>query len=296
MENAFSIYDVILVITMFGSMLLTNDTALLTFLPLGWFVLSPTGQEKHAALLFILQNCAANLCGMITPFGNPQNLYLFSYYGLSTKTFFSAMLPPFILSTVLILLCCLAFPKDRLSVPEAQVTVDSRQAAVYGGLFCLAVAMVLRLVPYVLGLTVIVLALWFLDRHALKTVDWGLLATFAAFFTFSGNLARMEPVRVLFARLLSHGTMLISALTCQIISNVPAAILLSRFTQDARALLVGVNVGGAGTLVASLASLITFREYTRRVPNGGKRFLFLFSGISFAFLTILLAAMSVVMG
>lgn len=286
----------LVVITMFGSMLLTNDTALLTFLPLGWFVLSSTGQEKHTALLFILQNCAANLCGMITPFGNPQNLYLFSYYGLSTKTFFSAMLPPFILSTVLILLCCLAFPKDRLSVPEAQATVDSRRAVIYGGLFCLAVAMVLRLVPYILGLAVIVLALWLLDRHALKTVDWGLLATFAAFFTFSGNLARMEPVRVLFARLLSHGTTLISALTCQIISNVPAAILLSRFTQDARALLVGVNVGGAGTLVASLASLITFREYTRRVPNGGKQFLFLFSGISFAFLAILLAAMFVVMG
>jgi len=211
----------LVVITMFGSMLLTNDTALLTFLPLGWFVLSSTGQEKHTALLFILQNCAANLCGMITPFGNPQNLYLFSYYGLSTKTFFSAMLPPFILSTVLILLCCLAFPKDRLSVPEAQATVDSRRAVIYGGLFCLAVAMVLRLVPYILGLAVIVLALWLLDRHALKTVDWGLLATFAAFFTFSGNLARMEAVRVLFARLLSHGTILISALTCQSISNVP---------------------------------------------------------------------------
>ena len=267
----------LVIITMFGSMLLTNDTALLTFLPLGWFVLSVTGQEKHAALLFILQNCAANLCGMITPFGNPQNLYLFSYYGIPAGTFFSVMLPPFILSTVLILLCCLLFPKDRLTVPEAQVIVDRRRAVVYGGLFCLAV---------------IVLALWFLDRHALKTVDWGLLATFAAFFTFSGNLARMEPVRMLFVRLLSHGTMLISALTCQIISNVPAAILLSRFTQDARGLLVGVNVGGAGTLVASLASLITFREYTRRVPGGAKHFLILFSAISFAFLAVLLAAMS----
>ena len=114
--------------------------------------------------------------------------------------------------------------EERSFVPEAQVTVDSCRAVIYGGLFCLAVAMVLRLVPYVLGLTVIVLALWFLDRHALKTVDWGLLATFAAFFTFSGNLARMEAVHILFARLLSHGTMLISALTCQIISNVPAAI------------------------------------------------------------------------
>lgn len=106
----------------------------------------------------------------------------------------------------------------------------------------------------------------------------------------------MEAVHILFARLLSHGTILISALTCQIISNVPAAILLSRFTQDACGLLVGVNVGGAGTLVASLASLITFREYTHHVPNGGKQFLFLFSGISFAFLTILLAAMSFLNG
>ena len=277
----------LVVITMFGSMLLTNDTALLTFLPLGWFVLSSTGQEKHTALLFILQNCAANLCGMITPFGNPQNLYLFSYYGLSTKTFFSAMLPPFILSTVLILLCCLVFPKEQLSVPEAQVTVDSCRAVIYGGLFCLAVAMVLRLVPYVLGLTVIVLALWLLDRHALKTVDWGLLATFAAFFTFSGNLARMEPVRVLFARLLSHGTMLVSALTCQIISNVPAAVLLSGFTADWRGLLVGSNLGGLGTPIASLASLISLKVYLRTPGARPGRYLLLFTAANGAALVLL---------
>ena len=174
----------LVVITMFGSMLLTNDTALLTFLPLGWFVLSSTGQEKHTALLFILQNCAANLCGMITPFGNPQNLYLFSYYGLSTKTFFSIMLPPFILSTVLILLCCLAFPKDQLCVPEAQAVVDSRQAAIYGGLFCLAVAMVLRLVPYILGLAVIVLALWLSGPTCAENCRLGIAGHFRRFFHF----------------------------------------------------------------------------------------------------------------
>ena len=129
----------------------------------------------------------------------------------------------------------------------------------------------------------------------MKTVDWGLLATFAAFFTFSGNLARMESVRVLFARLLSHGTMLISALTCQIISNVPAAILLSRFTDDYRGLLVGVNIGGAGTLVASLASLITFREYTKHDKGQTGRFLALFSAVSFGFLAVLLAAMTFLM-
>ena len=111
------------------------------------------------------------LAAAATAFFVPPDRDYLGYYDLSAKMFFSAMLLPFILSTVLILSCCLAFPKDRLSVPEVQVTVDSRQAAVYGGLFCLAVAMVLRLAPYVLGLTVIVLVLWFLDRHALKTVD-----------------------------------------------------------------------------------------------------------------------------
>ena len=202
------------------------------------------------------------------------------------------MLPPFLLSTALILLCCLTFPKEALCVPEAVVTLEPRRAAAYGLLFCLAVAMVLRAVPYQTGLLIIVASLLILDRHALKTVDWGLLATFAAFFTFSGNMARIETVRVFFQQLLAHSAMLVSALTSQIISNVPAAILLSRFTDDYRGLLVGVNVGGAGTLVASLASLITFCEYTKRLPQEIGRFLLRFSAVSFALLAILLAAMA----
>lgn len=285
-----SVAAMLIIITMLGSMLLTNDTALLTFLPLSWFVMHSTGQEKHIPLLFILQNCAANLCGMLTPFGNPQNLYLFSFYGIPTSEFLSIMTPPFALSTAMILLCCFAFPRTRLSVPDASVTVNGRRAAAYGLLFALAVAMVLRAVPYGIGLAVITAALLVLDRHALKSVDWGLLATFAAFFTFSGNLSRMESVHALFERLLSHGALLVSALTSQVISNVPAAILLSRFTDDYRGLLIGVNIGGAGTLVASLASLITFREYTRHAPGSTGRFLALFSAISFAFLAVLLVA------
>lgn len=173
-----SVAAMLIIITMLGSMLLTNDTALLTFLPLSWFVMHSTGQDKHIPLLFVLQNCAANLCGMLTPFGNPQNLYLFSYYNIPTSEFLSIMLPPFVMSTVLILLCCFAFPRTRLSVPDAAVSVNGRRAAVYGLLFALAVAMVLRAVPYAVGLVVIAAALLALDRHALKTVDWGLLATF----------------------------------------------------------------------------------------------------------------------
>ena len=162
----------------------------------------------------------------------------------------------------------------------------------YAALFCVAVAMVLRGIPYWLGLLVIVASLLVLDRRALLGVDWGLLVTFAAFFTFSGNMARIEPVQALFRQLLTHGVMPVSALTSQIISNVPAAILLSRFTDDYQGLLVGVNIGGAGTLVASLASLITLREYTKHVKGQTGRFIALFSAISFGFLAILLAAMT----
>ena len=168
-----SVCTALVIVTMFGSMLLTNDTALLTFLPLSWFVLQATGQEKHAAMLFILQNCAANLCGMITPFGNPQNLYLFSFFNIPIGTFIAVMLPPFLLSTALILLCCLTFPKEALCVPEAVVTLEPRRAAAYGLLFCLAVAMVLRAVPYQAGLLIIVASLLVLDRHALKTCGLG---------------------------------------------------------------------------------------------------------------------------
>ena len=177
-------------------------------------------------------------------------------------------------------------------MPQRELTLDKPRAIAYGLLFCLAVGMVLRAVPYPVGLAVIAAALAVMDHRALKSVDWGLLVTFAAFFVFSGNMARIQPVRELFGRLLAHGVLPVSALTCQVISNVPAAILLSQFTDRFRELLIGVNIGGAGTLIASLASLITFREYTRRCPEQTGRFLGLFTLISFGFLAILLAALS----
>ena len=236
-------------------------------------VLQEAGQEKLTAYVFILQNCAANLGGMLTPFGNPQNLYLFDHYHIPVGQFLSIMLLPFALSTGLILLCCLLIPRQVLAVPQRELTLDKPRAIAY-------------------GLLVIAAALAVMDPRALKSVDWGLLVTFAAFFVFSGNMARIQPVRELFGRLLAHGVLPVSALTCQVISNVPAAILLSQFTDRFRELLIGVNIGGAGTLIASLASLITFREYTRRCPEQTGRFLGLFTLISFGFLAILLAALS----
>lgn len=283
-----SVVMVLVLITLVGSMLLTNDTALLTFLPLSWFVLAAAGQTKYVALTFILQNCAANLGGMLTPFGNPQNLYLFSYYEIPAAEFFAVMLPPFALSVGLILLCCFLVRKEPLLVAEKELAVNLPKTVVCSLLFILAVAMVLRVVWYPVGLAVIVLVLLFFDRSALKNVDWCLLLTFAAFFTFSGNMARIGAVCDFFGGLLSYGVTLVSALTSQVISNVPAAILLSRFTADYQGLLVGVNIGGAGTLVASLASLITFREFSRCLPKQTGVFLRLFTVISFGFLFILL--------
>lgn len=277
-------------ITFIGSMLITNDTALLTFLPLSYFVLHATKNDKYLAFTFIMQNCAANLGGMLTPFGNPQNLYLYTKFNIPNDAFLSIMLPPFVISMVLITVCCLFVKAEPLAVPDQVSHMDTKRAVLYGVLFALAVAIVLRAMPYWIGLVVIPVTLFFSDREALKKVDYPLLLTFVAFFTFAGNMARMESVQQLFSALLQKNTLLFSALSCQVISNVPAAILLSQFTNDYAPLLQGVNIGGAGTLIASLASLITFQEYTRHEPHRRGRFIALFSVFNFAFLFILLAA------
>ncbi len=281
-------------ITAIGSMFLTNDTALLTFLPLSYFVLHSTGKDKLLALTFVLQNCAANLGGMLTPFGNPQNLYLYSKFSVENGEFFAIMLPPFLLSAILFTALCFFVKPEPLEVPGADAKLDMKRGALYGVLFLVALAVVLRLVHFAVGLAVIPAVLFFADRKALKQVDYGLLLTFVAFFIFSGNMARMEAVQALFSSLLQWDALTVSALLSQIISNVPAAILLSRFTDNYAALLQGVNIGGAGTLIASLASLITYQQLTRFAPREGGKFLKLFTVVNVAILVILLAAMKLI--
>ena len=276
-------------ITFIGSMLIANDMALLTFLPLGYFVLETAGRKKYMAFTFIMQNVAANLGGMLTPFGNPQNLYLYSRFHIPDAEFFSVMAPHFLFAVALITVCCLVFVRpEPLSLPEEEIAPDRRRTAVYLALFALSVVMVFRILPYWIGLIVIPAVLLFLDREALRQVDYPLLFTFAFFFIFSGNMARIPAVSGFFSSLLEKSTLVVSTLSCQLISNVPSAILLSRFTENYRALLVGVNIGGVGTLISSLASLITFREYLRREPGKAGRYLALFSLFNFAFLFLML--------
>ena len=275
-------------ITFIGSMLIANDMALLTFLPLGYFVLSTTNKRSYMAFTYIMQNIAANLGGMLTPFGNPQNLYLYSYFEIPTLEFMQIMAPPFVLAVALITLCCILFVKpEPMEMADDPVRLPVKRTVLYLLLFALSIIIVFRGISYWIGLIVIPAVLLFTDRKALKMVDYPLLLTFVFFFIFAGNMARIDIVRQLFSFLLEKSTLLFSVASCQIISNVPSAILLSQFTENYRELLLGVNIGGVGTLISSLASLITFREYTKRNPSKTGYYMLMFSAFNFAFLGLL---------
>ena len=278
-------------ITFIGSMMIANDMALLTFLPLGYLVLITTEKENYMAFTFVMENIAANLGGMLTPFGNPQNLYLYSKFEIPTGEFMGIMALPFAVSILLITLCCLYIKPEPLCLPDENIHMPWGRCIFYLVLFALSIAIVFRGIPYVVGLVIIPLCLLFMDRKALRSVDYPLLLTFVFFFIFAGNMARIEAVRSFFEMLLSKNTLIFSVLSCQVISNVPSAILLSQFTDNYRDLLLGVNIGGAGTLIASLASLITFREYLKHNPKKTLSYIGLFSALNFGFVIVLTALM-----
>ena len=297
-----------LVLTTAGlSCMATNDMALIMMLPLSAATLMGANLPRLVAPVFVLQSLAANLCGMIVPFGNPQNLYLYSYYGLGLGDFLATMALPFALSTISIVACTwwlcgrtdCSSPSDtrNLAMP---MPLGRRRLAAYGLLFALTLLAVFRIVPVAAAVATVAAALAALDRRALAAVDWGLLATFACFFVFAGNLARVPEVSAWLSPLMADHGLLVSAGLSQIISNVPAAVLLSHFTGTWQPLLAGVNIGGAGTLVGSLASLITLQHFTsvRKIfPRAAAlpelstgRFLALFSVLNFGFLALLLIA------
>ena len=275
-------------ITFFGSMLLANDMALLTFLPLGFFVLNTTDNKQAMAFTFIMQNIAANLGGMVTAFGNPQNLYLYAYYDIDLLEFTKIMLPTFIAATILIVLICLFVKPIPLTLKSNEnYTIHKKRTLVYSALFVASILIVFRIIPYIEGTVIITLILLFMDRDAIKEVNYPLLATFCLFFVFSGNMARIPAVNELFSSILPKNTLLFGILSCQCISNVPSAVLLSHFTTDYAQLLPAVNIGGLGTLIASLASLITFTEYKKHNPGKTLSYVAKFTAINLSFLIAL---------
>ena len=249
--NLRRLFLLLVVITFIGSMIIANDMALITFLPLGYFALSVTKNDKFMAYLFILQNISANLGGMLTPFGNPQNLYLYSFFEIPTAEFTAIMLPPFLLAIAMLAVFCFFVKPEKLSFHEDfPEKFHVKKTVLYMVLFAFSLLIVFRIIPFWLGLAVIPTVLFFVDKDALYEVDYSLLGTFFFFFIFSGNLARIDAVNEFFSFLLEKDALIVSTLSCQFISNVPSAILLSRFTSDYHSLLLGVNIGGTGKEVS----------------------------------------------
>ena len=275
----------------FSSMLITNDVALLTFAPFTLLLLRQVGWEHRAIPLLVLQTTAANLGSMATPVGNPQNLYFYAAYELSAVDFFSAMLPLTMVSLAGLTAAALpVLPKALPELEQADAPALGRPLPVYAVLFVLCLLTVFRVLPYDLLTLIVVLTVATLDRDLLHHLDYGLLATFVCFFTVSGNLGRLEPVREALQQMLTASARLTAVGASQIISNVPAAVLLSGFTDQWRLLLEGVNIGGLGTPIASLASLITLKQYLAWPGARPGRYLVVFSLANVAGLVLLLTA------
>lgn len=246
----------------FSSMLVTNDVSLLTFVPFAILTMELSGQQKHLPLVITMQTIAANLGSMLTPVGNPQNLYLYSNYAMTPGEFFPVTVPLTLAGLVLVCVGCLAVPQHPISFSLPQQKAPDRIKLIrYGPLFLLCLGTVFHLIPWQAVVAVVIVVMLICDRSLFLRVDYGLLVTFVFFFLFVGNLGQMETVRSLLSNLLTGRELWGGILLSQVISNVPAAVLLSGFTDYGAALLAGTNIGGLGTLVASLASLISYRLY-----------------------------------
>ena len=277
------LYLVLVFLCFFTSMWITNDVALLTFVPFTVLVLRMTGLEQEMIPVIVLQTIAANLGSMTTPVGNPQNLYLYSISGMGIGAFLQIMGPLTLISAGLIFLICLIhkdFPIRQGMLGKEIVGVrKAGENQVLAVLFFISLLSVFRILSWQLLLLIVLVSCigikaFCKEKYLPLEADFGLLLTFVAFFIFIGNMGRICAVREVLSQVLNGRELLILFLCSQMISNVPAAILLSGFTQEYRGLLQGVNIGGLGTLIASLASLISYKFFaaeSEQTPAAGTR-------------------------
>ncbi len=269
---------VLVLLPFFCSMLVTNDVALIVFVPFTLGLLLRMECRAAIAPMLVLQTVAANLGSMATPVGNPQNLFLYSAYDLSIGAFFGVTLPFSLVSLLgLALAGAFVLPKTLPEVVlQQEKMAEPRKLAVYALLFVVCLLAVFHVLPDGMMLLMVLAAVVMLDRQLLQGLDYALLATFGCFFVVSGNLGRLDVVHGFLQGLLADNTLLTAVGASQFISNVPAAVLLSGFTDQWRELLEGVNIGGLGTPVASLASLITLKQYMKWPQANIGRFMVIF--------------------
>ena len=274
----------------FCAMLVTNDVALLVFVPFTLALLTEAGCAKASIPVLVLQTVAANLGSMATPVGNPQNLYLYAFYGLGIGEFFAVVLPLTAVSLIALTVAALPVLPKAIQTPQLEdAEMDGKKLAFFAVLFVTCLLTVFHVIHYAIMTVVVLAAIAVMDRKLLKKLDVALLATFVCFFIVSGNLGRVDAVRDFLQGLLERNALLTTIGTSQIISNVPAAVLLSGFTDQWQNLLAGVNIGGLGTPIASLASLITLKLYLRHPGANAGKFLVVFTVANVIGLAVLLA-------
>lgn len=281
---------VLVMLCFFLSMVITNDVALITFVPFAIVALEKSGQERLLIPVVVLQTVAANLGSMLTPIGNPQNLYLYNISQMSLGEFLLCMLPNTALSFVLILLGLFLIKgkQEEVQLTQEETTkVDVKQTLVYLILFVLSLLVVAKVMAVELVLGIVLITVFCVDKSVLKKVDYCLLLTFISFFIFTGNLGNIPVIRDTLQELVNGRELLIGVVASQAISNVPAALLLSGFTSDYKALLAGVNVGGLGTLIASMASLISYKILANKYNEKKGSYFKWFTIVNVIFLIVL---------
>ena len=286
---------VLVFLCFFSSMLITNDVALITFVPFAIYILSQTQMTDLLIPVIVLQTLAANLGSMLTPVGNPQNLYLYGISEMGFGSFIFLMLPYTLVTFILLVLSvCFLRGKGR-KIPENIINNEfvsgkdyKIKTMIYGTLFILALLAVLRVVPYWILCIVVLAAVFVLDKKTLISVDYALLFTFTGFFIFTGNLGKLPSVSRFLTEMIVGREVVTGVLSSQVISNVPAALLLSGFTQNYNDLIIGVNLGGLGTLIASMASLISFKILAHSYNEKKGRYFLVFTALNVLYLVVLL--------
>ena len=303
-KNTMQLSLVLVFLCFFFSMFITNDVSLITFVPFAMLTLRKCNQEKLLIPVIIVQTLAANLGSMLTPIGNPQNLYLYNLAEMKMSTFIGIIGPYTLTSGILLLLsvAVVCRKKEKIEFTLEENNSDHeiekerlhlrrkthQKNAVYLILFLMSLLVVVRVLPYYVAFIVVFVTVFIMDRQVLKMVDYSLILTFIAFFIFTGNIGEIETIRNVLQEFVSGREVGVGIAASQVISNVPAALLLSGFTKDYAKLLVGVNIGGLGTLIASMASLISYKIYAHHYNEQKGKYFRWFKIANVGYLAVLL--------
>lgn len=278
-KNIREMAGLLILLCFFMSMFLTNDVTLITIVPFTIMLIALTQTQKYTISILVFETIAANLGSMLTPFGNPQNLYLYTQFNVSIGAFLQIMLPYSLAALVLLLINIGMMKKEPLEmrIKGNPVISDKRKLAIYVCLFLISLLTVARLLDYRILLAITVCVIVCMDRRLFLNVDYSLLLTFVFFFVFVGNMGKIDVVSNGLEAIIKGRALPVSVLASQFISNVPAAILLSGFTQDYKGLIIGTNLGGLGTLIASMASLISYKFYAEENNETKGKYILVFT-------------------